>query len=178
MYMDQKMDNGDIISSEETIIKDSDNLESLYNRLSLMGRSLLLKTLPSIIDGTNARIKQDISEVTYAYNITRDEEHIDFNKTARDVFNLIRGLSPIPGAYFILDNENIKVYSSYIKNSAHPNHSNGEIVEIYKDGIGISVKDTEIVITELKPFGKKKMSARDYLNGVKKENLIGKICRW
>ena len=103
MYMDVKMDSGDIISSRETEITDSDNLESLYDRMSLIGRDLLLDTLPSIIEGTNERIKQNEDEVTFGFNIKREEEHIDFNKTSREVFNLIRGLSPIPGANAIID---------------------------------------------------------------------------
>ena len=96
MYMDEKMDSGDIISQSETIITDTDNLESVHDRLSLMGSELLLNTLPSIIEGSNNRIKQNEEEVTYAWNIKREEEHVDFSKTRREVFNLIRGLSPVP----------------------------------------------------------------------------------
>ena len=68
-----------------------DNLESLYDRMSLIGRDLLLDTLPSIIDGTNSRTKQNEEEVTFGFNVKREEEHIDFNKSSRDVFNLITG---------------------------------------------------------------------------------------
>ena len=105
MYMDKKMDNGDIISTSETEILDSDNLESLHDRLSIMGRDLLLRTMPSIINGTNKRIKQNEEEVTYAYNIKREEEHIDLSKTRREVFNQIRGLSPVPGANLLVDGD-------------------------------------------------------------------------
>ena len=113
MYMDVKMDNGDIISTSETKIEDTDNLESLHDRLSIMGKELLLKTLPSIINGTNNRIKQNEDEVTFGYNITREEEHIDFNRTSREVFNHIRGLSPFPSAYAVLDDLEVKIYDSY-----------------------------------------------------------------
>ena len=78
MYMDVKMDSGDIISQREVKILDSDNLESLHDKLSEVGTSLLLDTLPSIIDGSNSRTKQNEDEVTYAYNIKREEEHLDF----------------------------------------------------------------------------------------------------
>ena len=84
MYMDVKMDDGDIISQKEIEILDSDNLESLHDKLSVLGKELLLETLPSIINGTNERIKQDEAEVTFAYNIKREEEHIDFNKSTRE----------------------------------------------------------------------------------------------
>lgn len=176
MYMDVAMDSGDIISQEKTIIKEEDNLESLHDRLSLMGKYLLLKTLPSIFEGTNERIPQDINEVTYAYNIKREEEHIDFNKSAIEVFNLIRGLSPVPSAFTILDGEELKIYSSRI--GIKKEYENcGKIVNIYKDGIGVSTKTGEIILTEVKPFGKKRMLVRDYLNGVNKDELIGKILK-
>ncbi len=176
MYMDVAMDSGDIIAQEKTIIDDSDNLESLHDRLSLIGKELLLKTLPSIFDKTNSRTSQNISEVTYAYNIKREEEHIDFNKSTKEVFNLIRGLSPIPSAFCILDDEEMKVYDSRLGDE-NINKECGKIINIYKDGIGVSTKTGEIILTEIKPFGKKKMKVRDYLNGIDKEKLIGKILK-
>ncbi len=175
MYMDIKMDSGDIISQEETKILDSDNLEILHDRLSLMGVELLLKTLPSIFNKTNKRIKQNLDEVTFAYNIKREEEHIDFNKTSRQVFNLIRGLNPAPAANFILDDEEFKVYNSRIGDSN--NVEPGKIISIYKDGIGISTSDGEIILTEIKPAGKKKMLVRDYLNGIDKNKLLDKFVK-
>ena len=108
MYMDKSMDTGDMISKVEVPILDSDNLESLHDKLSIEGTRLLLDTLPDIINGTNKREKQNEDDVTYAYNIKREEEHIDFNKTAREVFNLIRGLSPIPSSYTIFNDKEMK----------------------------------------------------------------------
>ena len=176
MYMDEKMDSGDIISTAETEIKDNDNLETLHDRLSIMGKDLLLKTLPSIFDRTNQRIKQNIEEVTYAYNITREEEHIDFSKTRREIFNQVRGLNPTPGAYCLFNHEVLKVYDTEINSDDKvEDKSIGEITTVYKNGIGVKVSDGELIITEIKPFGKKKMLVKDYLNGIKKEELIGKI---
>ena len=174
MYMDEAMDSGEIITQKETKITDDDNLESLHDRLSIIGRELLLETLPSIFGKTNNRVKQNPSEVTYAYNIKREEEHINFSKTKREVFNQIRGLCPFPGAYTVLDDEVFKIYKTEIS----PNDYKGEcgkIINIYKDGIGIGCSDGEIIIKELKPSGKKRMSTKDYLNGAKKEDLIGKV---
>ena len=173
MYMDVKMDSGDIISQRETIISDEDNLETLYDRMSLIGRDLLLDTLPSIIDGTNERIKQNEDEVTFGFNVKREEEHLDFTKSAKDVFNHIRGLSPIPGANAILDEVEFKIYDSRIGDKK--SGVSGEIVSIYKDGIGIMCSDREIIITDIKPFGKKRMLVNSYLNGIDKNSLIGKV---
>ena len=174
MYMDVKMDSGDIISQRETEILDSDNLESLYDRMSLIGRDLLLDTMPSIIEGTNSRTKQNEEEVTFGFNVKREEEHIDFNKSCKEVFNLIRGLSPIPGAYAVLDDSEMKVYAAVISDK-NPNGKCGEITNTYKNGIGVSCSDGDIILTDIKPFGKKRMDAGSYLNGVDKKSLIGKV---
>lgn len=174
MYMDVKMDSGDIISQREVKILDSDNLESLHDKLSEVGTSLLLDTLPSIIDGTNSRTKQNENEVTYAYNIKREEEHIDFSKTSREVFNLIRGLCPVPSSNAVLDEKEMKIYKSTIS-SKNYNGEYGEIVDVTKEGIVVKTGDASIILTEVKPFGKKKMDANSYVNGIGKNNLIGKV---
>ena len=171
MYMDKKMDSGDIIVQEELYILDSDNLETLTDRLSILGRDLLLKTLPSIINNTNSRFSQDSSKVTYAYNITHDEEHIDFNKSCRNIFNQVRGLSPNPGCYVCFHEKVIKVYNGYETKDVATGNA-GVITKIYKDGIGVNTQDYIYVITEIKLEGKKKMNVKDYLNGCK-DKLIG-----
>ena len=174
MYMDVKMDDGDIISQKEIEILDSDNLESLHDKLSVLGKELLLETLPSIINGTNERIKQDEAEVTFAYNIKREEEHIDFNKSTREVFNLIRGLSPVPGANAILFDNEMKIYDSIISDKEYKG-INGEIVDITKQGIVVKTNDGSIIITKIKPFGKKMMDSNSYVNGIGKDKLLGKV---
>ena len=174
MYMDVKMDSGDIISQRETKIEETDNLESLYNRMSLIGRDLLLDTLPSIIDGTNDRVKQNEEEVTFGLNVKREEEHIDFNKTCREVFNLIRGLCPVPGANAVIDGNEMKIYNAIISDKKAKGKC-GEITNIYKNGIGVCCSDGEIILTDIKPFGKKRMDASSYLNGVNKDSLLGKV---
>ena len=177
MYMDKQMDTGDIISQKETVIDESDDLETLSNRLSKIGTELILETIPKILSGENDRIKQNNEEATYAYNIKREEEHIDFNKSSREIFNLVRGLYPVPGANTIIDDQEMKVYKVRITDRVFMEKKNGEITQIYKDGIGVSTKDGEIVLLDIKPFGKKRMLARDFLIGTNKEELIGKVLR-
>lgn len=177
MYMDELMDSGDIISQEETEIAFDDDLESLYDRLSLIGKKLLLETLPSVIAGTNSRIKQDEDKVTYAYNIKREEEHIDFSKTSREIFNLVRGLYPMPGAYTVLDDKEMKIYTVKMSDKKCDGCTCGQISNVYKNGIGVCTGDGEIIITDLRPFGKKRMSAASYINGIDKSILIGKVLK-
>lgn len=175
MYMVEKMDAGDIISQAETIIEKNDNVGTLHDRLSIMGTKLLLETIPNIVSGNINPIKQNEEEVTYAKNITREEEKIDFSKSTVDIYNQIRGLNPWPGAYAILDGNIVKIYKAYISDSFFTTRKDGEIGKIYDDGIGVSTHNGEIVITELQLAGKRRMSVKEYLNGVKPETLIGKV---
>ena len=175
MYMDVKMDNGDIISQSKTDILDTDNLESLHDRLSIMGRDLLLETLPSIIDGTNERTKQNEDEVTFAYNIKREEEHVSFEKSSLEIFNLVRGLDPVPASYAILDGLEMKIIHCEISDKKYPDNKCGEIVEVSKKGIVVVSGDGSVVLTKIKPFGKKVMDAGSYINGISKDKIIGKV---
>lgn len=102
MYMDKKMDSGDIISQREIEIDEKMNLDELYDKMSLLGRDLLMETIPSIIAQTNKRIKQDESKVTFGLNITKEEEKINFNDLAINIYNRIRGLSSVPGAFAMI----------------------------------------------------------------------------
>lgn len=177
MYMSERMDAGAIISQVETIITPEDNLGTLYDRLSLMGRDLLIDTIPDIISGNINPIKQNESEATLAPTIKREDEHIDFSKSKREVLNLIRALNPSPGAYCIIENKIFKVWNARISDDVHQNSFTGEIVCLYEDGIGVKTLNGEVVFTEVQLEGHKKMSAKDFLNGLKnKELLIGKIC--
>ena len=175
MYMNDKMDEGDIISYKETIIDDKDTLGSLHDRLSLIGRDLLIETIPNIVNGNINVIKQNNEEATYGYNVTREDEKIDFNKKAREVFNLIRGLNPHPGAYTIFNGKILKVWDSRVLDNHYEEPS--KIVKLYEDGIGVSCIDGEIVLKEVQLEGKKRQSAKDFINGYKNE-LIGSILKW
>ena len=174
MYMAPGMDDGDIITQKEIQILDTDTASTLHDKLSKLGSELLIETLPSIIDGTNTRTKQNENEVTFAPIIKPEDEKIDFSKTSKQIYNQIRGLNSFPGAYFILDGKRFKTFESYISDDYFPESINGEIVKIYKDGIGIKTSNGVIVLTIIQPEGKSKMPAKSYLNGLK-ETLVGKV---
>lgn len=175
MYMDEKMDSGDIISQREVPILDSDNLDSLYNKMSIVGSELLIDTLPSIINGTNDRIKQNEEEVTFGLNITKEDEIINFNDNAINIFNKVRGLDSVPGASTYLDNKRLKIYKLEVTDKVSKNVP-GEIVEVLKDGLVVSTKDNLIKILEIKLEGKKRCMVSEYLNGIQnKKELIGKV---
>lgn len=175
MYMSSGMDEGDIISQQEVEITDTDTASTLHDKLSLVGKELLLETLPSIIDGTNTRTPQDSSKVTYGFNIKREDERLDFSKTKREIYNQVRGLNSWPGAYCLFEGKVLKVWKCYQTDELYPNLFEGQITKFYHDGFGVKVHNGEIVFTEVQPEGKKRMSAIDFINGKSKDELLGKI---
>lgn len=175
-FMAERMDAGDIIEQREMEIMPIDDVGTLHDRLSIMSRDFLIEKLPDIISGNITPIRQVESEATYAPTIKREDEHIDFAKSAREVNNLIRGLNPWPGAYCTLEAQILKVWGSRNGDNSYFSNFNGEIVALYEDGIGVKVNNGEVILTEVQLEGRKRMSTKNFLNGLKdRERLIGKI---
>ena len=165
------MDDGDMLAKQAISISESDNLETLSSKLSSLGTKMLMDCLPVIIDGTVERIKQNHDEATFAPIVLRADEHLDFTKTKEEVYNHIRAFAPAPLTYFVLDGIEYKIAS------AHKSEQKGKIstvAGVSKAGIVIGTSNGSIVVTKLKPFGKKAMLVSDYLNGIKQETLLGK----
>ena len=174
MYMDEFMDSGDIISQMEIEIKDDYTTEILHDKLKVMGASLLLETIPNIISNDINRRKQNPDEVTFGYNISKEDEFINFNKTTKEVYNQIRGLNSWPIGYTLLDGKRMKIYESVISKT-NKELNPGQITNIYKDGLGVKTLDGEIILKTIQLEGKSKMTVDMFLNGVSdKESLIGK----
>jgi methionyl-tRNA formyltransferase len=173
MYMEEKLDAGDIIAQDEIIITHSDDTGLLFDKLSVVGSDLLKETLPSIISKTNNRVKQDEALVTYAKNISREQERIDWSKSALQLHNQIRGLHPWPVAYTTLEEQTVKIWKAdtiQVNTKEQP----GTVVKIESDYFVVQTGFEEAIrINELQPAGKKKMSAEDYLRGVGSKLRIG-----
>ena len=170
MYMVKKMDAGDMIAQKETPILEEDTVGILYDRLSDLGAELLKETLPDILKGTNQRIPQDENLVTYAPTLSREDERLDWNMSARQVYNKVRGTNPWPGSYTTYQGKTVKIWAGQVHQCEnamkhHAHQDNGTIVKIFKDAIGVKVNDGVHLITELQLEGKKRMSVKDYLNG-------------
>lgn len=175
MYMDAKMDTGDIISSAKLNIEEEDTSDTLFEKLSHLGASLLEETLPSIIKRTNKKEKQNEEEATYAYNITKEEELINFKNKAINIHNLIRGLSSNPGAYTYLNGKILKIYNTIVIDKDYDGLC-GEIKEITKEGFIVKTEEKSLLITDIKLEGKNRCTTKSYLNGIKDKNtLIGTI---
>ena len=166
MYMDEKMDNGDIIKLFKYDIKTSDTYDDLVNTLSVEGANLLKEVLPSIIDGTNDRVKQNEEDVTFAWVIKREDEHIDFKRSVEEVDRLVRGLYSTPLANTIINDIEYKIVKGhYEKCKSIVNKIN----VINKRELGIGCSNGIYYIDEIKPSGKKIMNIKDFLNGVNVE---------
>ncbi|MEH7234822.1 methionyl-tRNA formyltransferase [Bacillus sp. JJ1562] len=165
MYMVEKLDAGDILTQVEVPILETDHVGSLHDKLSVAGSKLLSETIPLLLDDKITPIKQDDSKATFASNIKRDQEKIDWTKDGEDIYNHIRGLHPWPVAYTTLNGDVIKIWWGE-KESSSISKNPGTVVSIEKDGFIVSTGNTTFIkITQLQPAGKKKMSAEQFLLG-------------
>lgn len=172
MEMVKKMDAGDMIAKASTPIADDDNVGTMFEKLAVIGRDLLLKTLPDYIAGNIKPEPQDESKATFSPNITPEQERIDWNKSARDVFNHIRGLYPWPVAHTLLDGKRFKIYEATL---AEGHGKPGEIIEKGKKSLVVATGDGAILLKTVQPAGKPRMSIVDFLNGVGRKLEVGDL---
>lgn len=170
MYMDEKMDEGDILYQKEILIDDRDTNSSLFSKLSNLGLDMLLEFLPKLFVNDINPIKQDHSLATYTYNLTKQDEFISFNNNTRIVYNRIRGLLDNPGAFFVVNDKKYKLLDVYyeITNVDKPN----TIIGLENDYFRINCLDGFIKIYRIKPEGKNDMDAKSFYNG-QGRNLVG-----
>ena len=165
MEMAKKLDGGKIYSMEKYKIEDNDNSTTLFEKLSLMGKDLLLKTLPDIYDGKNLGTPQDESIATYSENIRPEEEEIDLNRKSLDIVNQIRGLSLEPGAYLMVKDIKLKVFKASIVEYSGC-EAPGTVLSV-KKGITLKTLDGAITLDLVLMPGKKIISGKDFSNGQK-----------
>lgn len=174
MYMVEQLDAGDMISQVKVPIDERDTVGSLHDKLSEAGAKLLSETLPKLLNGVVTPIKQKDEEATFAYNIKREDERINWNRPGEEIYNHIRGLNPWPVAFTTLNGETLKIWwgeKVEITQTAEP----GTIIDVVPDGLIVATKNnTAIKITELQPAGKKKMSTEQFLRG-NKDPLKGTV---
>lgn len=165
MYMAEKLDAGNIISQDEIDIKENDTVGDVHDKLAVLGTELLKRTLRTIFNGTNESIPQDESLVSFASNISREDERIDWTKDAQSIHNHIRGLSPWPVAYTTMNDKNLKLWRSEIVENVKGEP--GEIVETTKELIIVATGSEDgVALTEIQLAGKKRVKSRDYLSGL------------
>jgi len=165
MYMEKEMDAGDILSQRTLAIQETDTVGSLFDKLSLLGRDLLMDTLPDLFKVDITPQKQEESEVTYAPMIKPSEERIDWSDSAQTINNKIRGMNPFPGAHTLLSGQRFKLWAAEPlkrENSDAP----GTIVVLNKNECIVACgNDTALSLKKVQPFGKPKMPIKDFLAG-------------
>ena len=170
MYMAEGWDTGDIIYKEEVRIEDDDTVGTLHDKLAEVGAGLLLKTLLDIEKGVAPRVEQDHSRASYTGKIDRETGAIDWRNSSRAINNLVRGVNPWPGAYTYYRGETIKIWQTGpVKEDSFSGKGEilpGTIVEADpNNGLIVKTGDGLIEIIELQIPGRKKMLARNLLNG-------------
>ena len=170
MYMDIGMDTGDMILKQEVEIGENETTGELWDRLSIIGADLLVKTLDQIEKGTAPRIKQS-DDFTMAPMLNKEISKIDWQeKTAKQIKNLVRGLNPIMGAYSYLNGKKIKFWKVEVEEDTNSNQENGTVIKANdKDGLYIKAKDGILKIIEIQGENAKRMNANDFLRGNKIE---------
>lgn len=172
MYMVERLDAGDMIAQQALPIEDQDNVGTMHDKLSALGTKLLSDTLPSILNGTNPRTAQDDTKASFASNIQREDEWIDWSQDARTIFNHIRGLSPWPVASTRFDDKVMKIYAADIVKDI--TGEAGEIIRTTKKQIIVGTGSSEsIALKEIQLAGKKRMPTANFLSGYQEE-LVGK----
>lgn len=177
MEMIYKMDAGKMYAKKEFIINDEINTTELFKELAVVGKDLLLETLPLLLENKLEGEVQNEEEVTYAFNIKREEEKIDFNNKVIDVHNLIRGLAEVPGAYCIYNEKQFKIYKARVFNHVDNNDEVGSLKIEGKNRLLVKCSDGYLELLSIQLEGKQRMDVKSFLNGINKEELIkGKLC--
>lgn len=172
MEMVKKMDAGDIYAQKAIEIEPDDTAGSLFEKLSYLGRDLLLETLPKISDGSVQKVTQNEEKVVFSPNITKDQERITSKMTAQEANNLLRGLNPDPGAYMMVNGKRFKVWKAEVADE-NTDLEPGSLVE-NKGRFAISfANNTVLNLLEVQPAGKKKMPIQSFLNGQASKFTVG-----
>ena len=163
-HLGEELDAGDIIWMEKTPIDPQEDAGELYQRLSLLGAQALSQAVAALAAGTAPRIPQTGDPGPYAGMLSREMSAIDWNKTAKEIVNQIRGLIPWPCACAELGGKHLKIYRGAVGESTSA--PAGTVVSADKRGIAVAAGDGQcVLITQLQPEGSKRMSAADYLLG-------------
>ena len=190
MFMDAGMDTGDMILKIETPIDYEETTGELWARMAKLGANLLIETVNRIKSVTDnkfienvAQLKSEVGarkqgdEFTMAPMLSKDMAQIDWNKSANEIHNLVRGLDPIMGAYTYINGKKLKIWKTYTRiTSEKYSRTPGEILDITPDGILVQTGEKTILIQEVQAENSKRMSVRDYLNGnqIEKHQVFGK----
>ncbi|MFC5652115.1 methionyl-tRNA formyltransferase [Paenibacillus solisilvae] len=168
MYMAEGLDTGDMISRVEVPITDEDTSGTLFEKLTAAGAELLMQTLPSIENESVQAIVQNHEEATYAPNLSREDERVDWNRSAKSIYNQVRGLSPMAGAFTLWNYETFKIWGCQLQTgSSRTGSQPGTVIGTSDAGIIVQTGDGQLLLTHIQPAGKKAMPAAEWLKGAR-----------
>ncbi|MEK7829288.1 MAG: methionyl-tRNA formyltransferase [Deltaproteobacteria bacterium] len=163
MLLDEGMDTGDMLLTEKVEIRNDDTASSLHDRLKYIGADLLIKTIKGIKSETIRPIPQDDSQATYAPMLKKEDGRIDWTMKTEEIKNLIRGLNPWPGAYTRWDGKQIKIFKAEVE--AGVKEEPGTVINISTEGIFVATGKGILLIKELQPENKNRMTASEFIKG-------------
>ncbi len=167
MKMDAGLDTGDVVSESRTPISAGDNGQTLHDRLAVMGAELLVNTIPGYVAGTIVPRPQPGEGFTYARKIAKKDGLIDWSRSAREIFNQVRGFTPWPGAFTHLPDVKapklLKVWK--VEMLDRPLGRPGEVLEADGDRLVIGCAEGALRILELQKEGSRRMSTQEFLSG-------------
>ncbi len=167
MMMDAGMDTGDMLEKYEVEIDDNDTYGTLYEKMKVAGGKAIIKTLEKVAEGSIFRVKQG-DDFTMAPMIEKEMGEIDWNKSSKDIRNLIRGLNPMPGAYSYAGEERIKIWAADLTEQVVEEAVPGDIIVANeKNGLLVKTGDGVLELTEIQMPNQKRMTAKEYLRGHK-----------
>lgn len=165
MFMAKGMDTGDMLLKTEVAIAPEDDFGTLHDKMAAAGAALLLETIAGLENNTIERTPQDEAEATYAPMIGKETGHIDWGRSGQEIINLMRGLTPGPGAYAVYEGEPLKIFRAEAAEGNYPDAAFGEITEVTKKAFAVKCGDGTLWVHELQARGGKRMQADAYLRG-------------
>lgn len=166
--LQHQIDTGQILLQRAIPILDEDDSGTLHDRMMHAGAGLVLASVDQLSVGNFVGTPQDESKASHAPKIHHEDGHIQWNKPATAIYNLIRGMSPYPGAWVTLDDTECKIWKSKLRPSL--SHKDPGTIWLEGKSLLVQAKDTTIELVEVQLAGKKRMNARDFINGYKIRN--------
>ncbi|MFD1426635.1 methionyl-tRNA formyltransferase [Kroppenstedtia sanguinis] len=165
MYMVEALDAGDMLTRRSIPIQAEDDVGTLHDKLAQVGAELLAETVPALVEGKVKPVSQDDSQATYAPNIRREDERIDWSRSALQLVNQIRGLRPWPVAFTLWKGEPLKIWRAEpasVRETAAP----GTVLSQTQEGVLVATGEGGALrILELQPAGKRRMTAAEFSRG-------------
>ncbi|MBU5266056.1 methionyl-tRNA formyltransferase [Virgibacillus proomii] len=177
MYMVERLDAGAMLTQRKVTIEDNDHVGSLHDKLAEAGSQLLKETLPKLFANELTAMEQDENQATFARNITREQEKLDWSQSSKAIYNHVRGLHPWPVAYTLFHGKPLKIWWGEPVERTFSNAQPGEIVDKPgNESFIVACGDQKgFQVIEMQLAGKKRMHVKDYLRGNPDEIKLGQI---